>query len=51
MADIINWDNKFGVIDGGKNKVIDGIGKDAKVVVNAFGGKQSQPPAALLRFF
>lgn len=47
MADIINWDNKFGVIDGGKNKVIEGVGKDAKVVVNAFGGKQSQPPAAL----
>ena len=43
MADIINWDNKFGVIEGGK-KVIDGVGKDAEILTNKFGGKQSKSP-------
>ena len=46
MADIINWDNKFGVIEGGK-KVIDGVGQEAEVITNQFGGKQSKTPAAL----
>ena len=36
MADIINWDNKFGVIEGGK-KVVDGVGKEAEIVTNQFG--------------
>ena len=42
----VNWDNKFGVIEGGK-KVIDGIGRDAKVITNQFGGKQSESPVAM----
>ena len=46
MADIINWDNKFGVIEGGK-KIIDGVGQEAEVITNQFGGKQSKTPAAL----
>lgn len=45
MADIINWDNKFGVIEGGKK--VEGVGKDAEIVINQFGGKQSKPPMAL----
>lgn len=46
MANIINWDNKFGVIEGGK-KVIDGIGKNAEVVANQLGGLQSKSPVAM----
>ncbi len=46
MADIINWDNKFGVIEGGK-KVVDGVGKEAEIVTNQFGGKQSKSPMAM----
>lgn len=46
MADIINWDNKFGVIKGGK-KVIEGVGKEAEIVTNQFGGKQSKSPMAM----
>ena len=42
----VKWDNKFGVIEGCK-KVIDGIGKDAEIVTNQFGGKQSAAPMAL----
>ena len=46
MADIINWDNKFGLIKGGK-KVIEGVGKEAEIVTNQFGGKQSKSPMAM----
>lgn len=35
------WDNKFGMIK------VEGVGRDAEIVTNAQGGKQSKSPAAL----
>jgi hypothetical protein len=49
----MQWDDKFGLIETGKDymteniKVIDGVGKDAEIVTNADGGKQSKSPMAM----
>lgn len=37
----LKWDNKFGMIK------VDGVGKNAEIVTNAKGGKQSKSPTAL----
>lgn len=55
QAQSINWDNKFGMIDSEphhefddlKKKVIDGVGRDAEIVTNENGGKQSKTPMAM----
>lgn len=49
----MQWDDKFGLIETGKDymteniKVIDGVGKGAEIVTNADGGKQSKSPMAM----
>ncbi len=49
----MQWDDKFGLIETGKDymaentKVIDGVGKDAEIITNAAGGKQSKAPMAM----
>lgn len=49
----IQWDDKFGCIEKGrdymaeKNKIIDGVGKDAEIITNSAGGKQSKAPMAM----
>jgi hypothetical protein len=53
MAQAFHWDDKFGVVmnhhefEDLRKKVIDGVGKDAEVVVNENGGKQSKTPMAM----
>lgn len=39
--DNVIWDNKFGMVK------VEGVGKDAEVVTNQFGGKQSKAPMAM----
>ena len=49
----MQWDDKFGLIETGKDymaentKVIEGVGKDAEIITNAAGGKQSKAPMAM----
>lgn len=53
MAQAFHWDDKFGVVmnhhefEDLRKNVIDGVGRDAEIVTNEKGGKQSKSPMAM----